>query len=154
MVENWVFSRTKSFVQKPDAVCVRPFQDVSFDQRPVARRKQWASIWRGSNCPIDLGPQSTQLRQRAIQQARAIEPLPLCHVKRLIKSMPVKAGGADGLSVSFLKALPEAGVRELVGQFAAWEATGSLPGQLTVSLITMLAKDAEIERPIALCSVL
>lgn len=119
----------------------------------MARRKQWASIWRGSNCPIDLGPQSTQLRQRAIQQASAIEPLPL-RVKRLIKSMPVKAGGADGLSVSFLKALPEAGVRELVGQFAAWEATGSLPGQLTVSLMTMLAKDAEIERPIALCSVL
>ena len=56
----------------------------------------------------------------------------------------------DGAGFDFLKALPYTAMKELAAFFYQVEATGTVPNQWLVSLVAMLPKSNEIERPIAL----
>ena len=66
------------------------------------------------------------------------------------KENEAESPGPDGWTCQFLKDLDEAGVQGLKEQMIEWERQGRLPGQLCVALVTMLAKNDKIERPIGL----
>ena len=90
------------------------------------------------------------LREAAKAQAQQLGPTGLENLGKVIKKMKQKAPGPDGWTCQFLKDLDEAGVQGLKEQMIEWERQGRLPGQLCVTLVTMLAKNDKIERPIGL----
>ena len=70
------------------------------------------------------------------------------------RSMPVKAPGPDGWDVPFLKALTVEQCQRMADILRAVKLGSAAPRQWTVSLITLLPKSEEIERPIALIPIL
>ena len=69
------------------------------------------------------------------------------------RSLPQKAPGPDGWNIPVLKALPLQACNWIAEVCRRVEATGVAPAQWTVSLVVLLAKKPQIERPIALCHV-
>ena len=55
-----------------------------------------------------------------------------------------------GWTSEFIKDLDEGGMDTLTQEMREWELTGRLPGQVCITLITMLAKNDRVERPIGL----
>ena len=119
--------------------------------RSHARRKQWAKVWQPKpGNQVEETPARKTLRQAAKAQAQQLGPTGLENLGKVIKKMKKKAPGPDGWTCQFLKDLDEAGVQGLMEQMIEWERQGRLPGQLCVTLVTMLAKNDKIERPIGL----
>ena len=119
--------------------------------RSHARRKQWAKVWqpKPGNQVAETAARKT-LREAAKAQAQQLGPTGLENLGKVIKKMKQKAPGPDGWTCQFLKDLDEAGVQGLKEQMIEWERQNRLPGQLCVTLVTMLAKNDKIERPIGL----
>ena len=138
-------------VKKPEQTLVRPFRELPLEMRSHARRKQWAKVWqpKPGNQVAETAARKT-LREAAKAQAQQLGPTGLENLGKVIKKMKQKAPGPDGWTCQFLKDLDEAGVQGLKEQMIEWERQGRLPGQLCVTLVTMLAKNDKIERPIGL----
>lgn len=79
-----------------------------------------------------------------------MRPLQPEQVWYTIKQLSLKAPGLDGIGFDFLKALPFQAMSDLIQIFHQIEAQAAIPQQWTTSLIALLPKSAEIERPIAL----
>ena len=140
-------------LKAPDNVHVRPFRNVPVQQRQTLREQQWYSKWQ----VID-GPQQSAERERlrweGIVQARSWEDLDPHAVMRKLQKLPQKACGPDGISYAMLKNLPIEGVIEMCHMMRKWELSGRLPDQVCTTLVLLLPKKADIERPISLTSVL
>ena len=68
------------------------------------------------------------------------------------KQMSDKTGGPDGLTAPMLKNLSETQIEEMAGHLNSWELTGEMPQAVTTSVVAMLPKKIDKERPIALTS--
>ena len=71
-----------------------------------------------------------------------------------LQKLPQKACGPDGISYAMLKNLPIEGVMEMCHMMRKWELSGRLPDQVCTTLVLLLPKKADIERPISLTSVM
>ena len=67
-----------------------------------------------------------------------------------LQKLPQKASGPDGISYALLKALPIEGVSDLYNMYRRWELDGRLPDQVRNTLVLLLPKKEDIERPISL----
>ena len=95
-----------------------------------------------------------ELREDAIEQARILQPINPLSLQRLIKKLPHKASGPDGISYDFLKQLPFEAVAQLANLFNQMEQEALLPTQMRMVNIVMIPKNLKVERPIALTSCL
>ena len=82
---------------------------------------------------------------------QAINPISL---QRVVKKLPNKASGPDGISYDFLKQLPFEAVTQLAKLLNTMEQEALLPTQLRMVSIVMIPKNPKVERPIALTSCL
>ena len=73
-------------------------------------------------------------------------------LRKAIKQMSNKTGGPDGLAVPMLKNLSKDQVEEMAEHLNSWEITGNMPQAVTTSVVAMLPKKIDKERPIALTS--
>ena len=87
-------------------------------------------------------------------QARSWQDLGPHRAMKKLRKPPQKASGPDGISCALLKNLPVEGVIELCHMMRKWELAGRLPDQVCTTLVLLLPKKADIERPISLTSVL
>ena len=140
-------------LKAPDAVHVRPFRNIPVQDRQKLREKQWYGQWEAIDAPDHSGERE-RLRWEAIQQARRWEDLDPREVMKRLRKLPQKACGPDGISYALLKNLPIEGVTDLCNMFRSWELAGRLPEQVCTTLVLLLPKKEEIERPISLTSVL
>ena len=140
-------------LKAPDQVHVRPFRTVPVQDRQKLREQQWFGQWQVSEKPGANGERE-RLRWEAIQQARKWEDLDPHMVMKRFRTLPQKACGPDGISYALLKNLPIEGVTELCNMFRTWELAGRLPEQVCTTLVLLLPKKPDIERPISLTSVL
>ena len=140
-------------LKAPDSVHVRPFRDVPIQQRQARREQQWYSKWKVVDSPRPNGERE-RLRYEGIVQARGWEDLDPHVVMKKLQRLPQKACGPDGISYSMLKNLPIEGVIELCHMLRTWELAGRLPDQVCTTLVSLLPKKVDIERPISLTSVM
>ena len=96
---------------------------------------------------ISESPCKERLKEMAIAQARQLGKTCVGDLKRVAKVMKKKAPGPDGWTSEFIKGLDEGGIDALAQEMRQWELTGRLPGQVCITLITMLAKNEKVERP-------
>ena len=138
-------------VKKPEQTLVRPFRTLPAEIRPHARRRYWVQVWRPSpGNIISESPGKERLKEMAIAQARQIGKTCVGDLKKVAKVMKKKAPGPDGWTSEFIKGLDEGGIEVLAQEMRQWELMGRLPGQVRITLITMLAKNEKVERPIGL----
>ena len=137
-------------LSSPEAKVERPFLDSSLDFRPFLRLEFWAKLWKAQ--PSPLPPLESQLHQRARSHAASLSPLTLHQLKARLRKLSNKAGGADGWSYAQRKVLPDEALEALLKLFRRIECDGVLPGHWRTTLITMLPKNLQVERPIALCN--
>ena len=140
-------------LKAPDCVHVRPFRDVPIQQRQTLREQQWYSKWQVIAGPKTSGERE-RLRYEGIVQARSWEGLDPHAVMKKLRKLPQKACGPDGISYAMLKNLPIEGVIEMCHMMRKWELSGRLPDQVVTTLVLLLPKKADIERPISLTSVM
>ena len=140
-------------LKAPDAVHVRPFRNIPVQDRQTMREQQWYGQWEVIDKPHSSGERE-RLRWEAIQQARKWEDLDPHWVMQKFRKLPQKACGPDGISYALLKNLPIEGVTDLCHMFRSWELAGRLPEQVCTTLVLLLPKKPDIERPISLTSVL
>ena len=140
-------------LKAPDAVHVRPFRNIPVQDRQSHREKQWFGQWEVIDKPSTSGERE-RLRWEAIQQARRGEDLDPHAVMKRLQKLLQKACGPDGISCALLKNLPIEGVTDLCNMFRNWELAGRLPEQVCTTLVLLLPKRQDIERPISLTSVL
>ena len=95
-----------------------------------------------------------ELREDAIEQARTLQPINPLSLQRVIKKLPHKASGPDGISYDFIKQLPFEAIAQLANLFNQMEQEALLPTQLRMVNIVMIPKSLKVERPIALTSCL
>ena len=117
------------------------------------RQAEWRDLWIGPK--QDGSPlQATlaRLKTEAIRQRQEWEDITSRQLKKAIKQMADKTGGPDGLTVPMLKSLSEAEIGEMVSRLNHWETSGKMPQAVTTSLVAMLPKKIDKERPIALTS--
>ena len=138
-------------VKSHELVTVRPFGQAEPGLRPYLRFLQWQEIWEASDCEIERIMQASQ--QRAMEEAKALPVLTGKDFQGRFRSLPQKAPGPDGWNIPVLKALPLQACNWIAEVCRRVEATGVAPAQWTVSLVVLLAKKPQIERPIALCHV-
>ncbi|CAE7422902.1 unnamed protein product, partial [Symbiodinium microadriaticum] len=94
------------------------------------------------------------LRHRAIEQARALPAITGERVAQYMSRAPLKAPGPDGWTPHLMRALTAAQCQRLALIMREAELSGNFPEQWHVSLVVLLPKSPEIERPIALMHVL
>ena len=140
-------------LKAPDAVHVRPFRNVPFQDRQQLREKQWYERWQVIQQPRTSADRE-RLRWEGIVQARTWEDLDSHAVMKKFAKLPQKASGPDGISYALLKNLPLEGVTDLCNMHRQWELTSRLPEQVCTTLVVLLPKKEDIERPISLTSVL
>ena len=140
-------------LKAPDNVHVRPFRDVPIQQRQAMREQQWYSKWMVVDSPKQSGERE-RLRYEGIVQSRSWEDLDPHVVMKKLQKLPQKACGPDGISYAMLKNLPIEGVIELCHMMRKWELAGRLPDQVCTTLVLLLPKKIDIERPISLTSVM
>ena len=138
-------------VKSHEATTVRPFGHVEPGLRPFLRFIQWQEIWGASDCAIERVMQKA--RQLAVEEAKDLKPLSGIDYLRRFRRLPNKAPGPDGWTVQVLKALPLQACEWIAEVCHRVEVTGEAPAQWTVSLVVLMAKKPQIERPIALCHV-
>ena len=87
------------------------------------------------------------------EEAKELKALTGQDYLRKFRKLPNKAPGPDGWTVQVLRALPLQACEWIAEVCRKVELTGEAPAQWTVSLVVLLAKKPQIERPIALCHV-
>ena len=132
-------------IRKHETVVERPFEDLPPYDRLLARRQYWAKLWQGSSHHHAQG--WPELEARASQAAQATTPLTQQDVLAACRR------GPDGWCTNMLKCIPEEAAGDLAALFREVELTGTMPLQWTISSIILLAKNSEVERPIALMHV-
>ena len=137
-------------LKKDEMPYARPFQDLPRTERMQHRLQQWGEIWQTREQPLE--PKTIQaLIYKGQDYAReTLQPLHVHQVWKVIKRLSHKAPGLDGVGYDFFKELPYQAIPDLIQFFHEIEATASIPNQWTSSLIAMLPKTKDIERPIAL----
>ena len=121
--------------------------------RQKLREQQWFGQWEVIEQPKTSGERE-RLRWEAVQQARRWEDLDPHAVMKKFQKLPQKACGSDGISYALLKNLPIEGVTDLCNMYRSWELSGRVPEQVCTTLVLLLPKREDIERPISLTSVL
>lgn len=92
-------------LRQKDHAWQRPFQNMPPTQRLEARELQWGELWRPTEGPTHIrGLQ--ELRRLAQAQAAAFKPLDTVILQKLMRKLPNKAAGPDGVSYDFLRHLP------------------------------------------------
>eukprot|EP00439_Symbiodinium_sp_Y106_P087206 s720_g42.t1 len=91
-----------------------------------------------------------ELKQRARLQARELQPLDATTVERYMRKTPLKASGPDGWTPQMARALTSEQCDHLATLFRRAELSGEFPQQWSATLVILLAKNPEVERPIAL----
>ena len=140
-------------LRQKDIPWQRPFQDLPLQERLQARQAQWGAIWIPVDEPCHIHG-FRELREDAIEQARTLQPINPLSLQRVIKKLPHKASGPDGVSYDFLKQLPFEAIAQLANLFNQMEQEALLPTQLRMVNIVMIPKSLKVERPIALMSCL
>ena len=140
-------------LRQKDIPWQRPFQDLPIWERLQARLEQWGSIWQPVDEPCVIRG-FRELREDAIAQARDTQAINPISLQRVIKKLPNKASGPDGISYDFLKQLPFEAVTQLAKLLNTMEQEALLPTQLRMVSIVMIPKNPKVERPIALTSCL
>ena len=157
--EQWLRKATHSGMQplfrcvrKHEDVFDRPFRDKSLLDRIYHRWEQWHQIWCQN---LEHDPALfAQLREKALDQAQAMEPIPLQEAVHHFKRMPLKAPGMDGWTPQMLRRLSEPAVAAVLDFFRQCELRAEWPAQFAINLIVLLPKSIKRERPIALLHVL
>ena len=140
-------------LKAPDVVHARPFRNVPVQDRQQLREQQWYDRWTVIEQPRSSAERE-RLRWEGIVQARTREDLDPHQVMKKLAKLPQKASGPDGISYAMLKNLPLEGVTDLCNMYRQWELDGRLPDQVCTTLVVLLPKKEDIERPISLTSVL
>ena len=130
----------------------RPFPTFSAASKLLLRLQQWSALWCSSGTAP--APCFEELRQRACAQARELQALGGARVARYLSKIPLKAPGPDGWTAPIARALSDEQCHQLAGIMRQAELSGSFPAQWAVSLVVLLPKNSEIERPIALMHLL
>ena len=138
-------------VKSHEATTIRPFGHVEPGLRPFLRFIQWQEIWGASDSAIERVMPLSQ--QKAKEEAKELKVLSGKDYFRRFRKLPNKAPGPDGWTVQVLRALPLQACEWLAEVCRSVEETGEAPAQWTVSLVVLMAKKPQIERPIALCHV-
>ena len=92
-------------------------------------------------------------QQKAKEEAKELKVLSGKDYFRRFRKLPNKAPEPDGWTVQVLRALPLQACEWIAEVCQRVEETGEAPAQWTVSLVVLMAKKPQIERPIALCHV-
>ena len=132
---------------------LRPYQQLPREERMAKRMQQWGDIWgkRDEHHKVTSLP---AMIANGRSHAQQMSPITEKQVWRIIKLLSNKAPGLDGIGFDFLKALPHTAMKDIVGYYHQVEEQGHVPHQWLASLIAMLPKPTEIERPIALAATL
>ena len=139
-------------IRKHEASVERPFPTFSAASKLLLRLQQWSQLWHSSGTkPPQL---FEDLRTRACAQARELQPLTGEQVERYLRRVPLKAPGPDGWTPHLARALTDGQCQTLADIMRRAELDGSFPEQWTISLVVLLPKNSEIERPIALMHIL
>ena len=140
-------------LRQKDHAWQRPFQDLPPTSRTSAREQQWGAIWIPRGDPMPLrGLQ--ELKRLAQAQALQMKPIDSSLLQKIMRRLPNKAAGPDGISYDFLRHLPYPAVEKLSHLLTEMEKEAELPIQLRHTNIVMIPKNDRIERPIALTSCL
>ena len=138
-------------IKSHEATTVRPFGHVEPGLRPFLRFIQWQTIWGATDSAIERVMPLSQ--QKAKEEAKELKFLSGKDYFRRFRKLPNKAPGPDGWTVQVLRALPLQACELIAEVCQRVEETGRAPAQWTASLVALMAKKPQIERPIALCHV-
>ena len=130
----------------------RPYRTVPMADRMRHRLHDWHQHWQPTSDNTPLNRDS--LRDQACTQAAQLPPLTLGHLARVLKQLPDRACGPDAISTQLLRNTPPQALPSLLQLLQDMEKSATLPTQLQMSLMVMLAKNEKVERPITLTSVL
>ena len=136
-------------LKKDELPYLRPFQGCPRVERMAKRLQQWGNIWHIQDEPAHLEA-LPHLQEKARSQCNDLKPLTEAHVWKTIKQLSQKAPGLDGVGFDFFRALPFQAMTSLIEFFHKVEEQATIPNQWAVSLIALIPKSADIERPIAL----
>ena len=139
-------------IRKYEASVERPFPSFSAASKLLLRLQQWSQLWKSSGSKP--APCFEDLRRRAIEQAQALPAISGARVVQYMRQAPLKAPGPDGWTPHLMRALTATQCHRLASIMREAELCGSFPEQWHVSLVILLPKSPEIERPIALMHVL
>ena len=84
----------------------------------------------------------------AVTQARGLTSISGLSIRKFLRGLSLKAHGPDGFSVPLLRQLSLEHCEELGRLYRYLEVQGVCPHQWCFSIIIMLPKNQEIERPI------
>ena len=91
-------------IRSQEMVLVRPFRDKEAALRPYLRYFQWSQIWGSQEEPTEaILP---DLQQRAIEEAKGLEPISPAMLRAKFQCLPEKAPGVSGWRNRMLKQLP------------------------------------------------
>ena len=137
-------------LRQKDHAWQRPFQNLPSTQRTEAREQQWGAIWIPVEGPLQLrGIQ--ELRREAQNQALQLKAIDSSLLQKIMRKLPNKAAGPDGISYDFLR---HPAVDKLARLLTEMEHSAELPLQMRHTNIVMIPKNERVERPIALTSCL
>ena len=139
-------------IRKYEASVERPFPSFSAASKLLLRLQQWSQLWKSSGSKP--APCFEDLKQRAIEQAQALPAISGDRVIQYMRRAPLKAPGPDGWTPHLMRALTATQCHRLASIMRDAELCGTFPEQWHVSLVILLPKSPEIERPIALMHVL
>ena len=139
-------------IRKHEISVERPFATFSAASKLLLRLQQWSQLWLStSSKPLQSFP---ALQERACAQAAALAPLTGAQVYRYIRKIPNKTPGPDGWTPRMARELTEQHCDTVASIMNQSERSGAFPEQWTVSLIVLLPKNHQVERPIALMHIL
>ena len=139
--------------KSPETNLLRPYRDKPLEIRPHLRRAEWRDLWIGpqqNGGPLQAALE--RLKAAAVSQRQTWADVTPKMLRKAVKQLSDKTGGPDGLTVPMLKNLSEPQIEEMARHLNSWELTGEMPQAVTTSLVAMLPKKIDKERPIALTS--
>ena len=139
-------------IRKYEASVERPFPSFSAASKLMLRLQQWSQLWKSSG--TKPAPGFEDLKRRACEQAQTLPAISGDRVEQYMRRAPLKAPGPDGWTPHLMRALSANQSHRLASIMREAELSGSFPEQWSVSLVILLPKSPEIERPIALMHVL
>ena len=140
-------------LRQKDHARQRPFQNLPPTLRTEAREQQWGAIWKPLEGPLQVRG-LMDLRREAQAQALQQKGIDSSLLQKIMRKLPNKAAGPDGISYDFLRHLPYPAVERLAKLLTEMEQEAELPLQMRHTNIVMIPKNERIERPIALTSCL
>ena len=116
------------------------------------RLHDWHQLWQPT---ADNQPMARPTLQAEAQaHAAQLTPLTVGQLARALKKLPDRACGPDAISTQLLRNAPPHSLPGLLKLIQDMETTATLPTQLQMSMVVMLAKNERVGRPITLTSVL